>query len=177
MPGEFVVPDQLIDQTWGRLDTFYDSDDVQHLSFSDPYCPRLRASALAALDGLGEHFHPTGTTVVIPGPRFSTRAESRRFREQGAHLVNMTQYPEAALAAELNIGLVNLSFVTDLDAGDTIDEAVDPAIVLRRMVAAAPRLRAAVAAIVAAVPADYASRELVPRESVLAVLAARPAGS
>jgi 5'-methylthioadenosine phosphorylase len=171
-PGTFVVPDQLIDRTWGRADTFFDGDDVQHLPFSDPYSARLRTIATDALTRLGETAHPSGTTVVIQGPRFSTRAESRWYRSLGGHIVNMTQYPEAALAAELNLGLVNLSFVTDSDAGDTADDAVDSSSVLRRMTDAEPRIRSAIAAIAGAVPRDYAAPARMSDDAVRRVLSA-----
>jgi 5'-methylthioadenosine phosphorylase len=173
-PGSFVLPDQLIDRTWGRADTFFDGGDVQHVPFSDPYSPGLRGIAASALAAAGHEVVPAATTVVIQGPRFSTRAESRWYRDLGAHLVNMTQYPEAALAAELNLDVVNLSFVTDVDAGDTEAEAVDPAVVLERMADAGPRLRACIAAIVSAIPADFTPRVRIPEDAVRRVLAAEP---
>jgi 5'-methylthioadenosine phosphorylase len=177
------VPDQLIDRTNGRDDTFFDgdaasaaaADAVQHLPFADPYCRQLRRVAVDALTALDESFAPSGTTIVIQGPRFSTRAESRWFRSAGGDIVNMTQYPEAALAAELNIGLVNLSFVTDTDAGDpgdaAGDTAVDAAQVFDRMAAAQPRILAAIDAIVAAVPSDYVPRRLIDPAAVARILA------
>jgi len=173
-PGSFVLPDQLIDRTWGRTDTFFDGSEVQHVAFSDPYSPELRAIASRALAAVGQEFVGAATTVVIQGPRFSTRAESRWYRALGAHLVNMTQYPEAALAAELNLDIVNLSFVTDVDAGDTEADAVDPAVVLERMAEAGPGLRAYIAAIVSAIPADFAPRTRIPEDAVRRVLAAAP---
>lgn len=116
-PGTLVLTDQFIDRTYGRADTFYDRGSVQHLAAADPFCPTLHAVAAAALDAAGERVATSGTVVVIQGPRFSTRAESLWFRAAGAHTVNMTLYPEVPLAAELNIGTVNISFVTDSDAG------------------------------------------------------------
>ncbi|GMA94621.1 hypothetical protein GCM10025881_14450 [Pseudolysinimonas kribbensis] len=114
----------------------------------------------------------------MQGPRFSTRAESRWFRAAGAQIVNMTQYPEAVLAAELGVGLVALSFVTDIDAdidaerdGAATGDGADAELVLRRMAQAAPRIRAAIAAIVAAIPDDYAGRRLLPAAAIDAVLA------
>lgn len=172
--GALVVPDQLIDRTWGRNDSFFDHGPVQHLPFADPYCPQLRRIALSALDGIGESPACTGTTVVVQGPRFSTRAESRWFRAAGGDIVNMTQYPEVALAAELNLGYVNLSFVTDIDAGDAEGESVDAHIVFERLGAAAGRIRSALESIVAAIPADYLPRVLIPMDAVRAVLAAGP---
>lgn len=175
-PGAFLVPDQLIDRTHGRPDTFFDDADVQHLPAADPFDPALHGVAVSALRSLGEQVIPDGTTVVIQGPRFSTRAESRWFRAAGADIVNMTQYPEAVLAAELNIGLATISFITDTDAGtadgDTADSA-DAALVLERMVNAEPRIRAAIAATVAAVPAGYRARRLIPEAAVERVLGMR----
>ncbi|TCL82384.1 5'-methylthioadenosine phosphorylase [Curtobacterium sp. PhB142] len=127
-PGTFVVTDQLIDRTFGRADTFFE-DDVQHLSFADPFDPTLRRAAVDAIAALDVPFRPTGTCVVIQGPRFSTRAESVWLREAGGHTINMTMTPEVPLAAELGIATVNLSFVTDADAGlaPTEDEAASAA--------------------------------------------------
>ncbi|WP_328293941.1 S-methyl-5'-thioinosine phosphorylase [Kineococcus sp. NBC_00420] len=172
-PGRFAVPDQLIDRTHGRPDTFFDGRGlpVQHLPAADPYCPELRSLALDALARIGEQPLSPATSVVIQGPRFSTAAESAWFRSAGADLVNMTQYPEAVLAAELNVGLVNLAFITDRDAGSGPDTA-DASLVLARMAAAAPRILAAVRAVVAAVPEDYAPRELIDPAAVAKVLAA-----
>jgi 5'-methylthioadenosine phosphorylase len=179
-PGAFVLPDQIIDRTHGRRDTYYDADSVQHVVFADPYCPRLRRLAISSLSELGEPVVERGTTVVIQGPRFSTRAEAAWFRSAGGDIVNMTQYPEAALAAELGIGLVNLSFVTDRDAGEANGDDVAGAddvnaqLVFERMAAAQPRLLAMMGAIVAGIPEDYVPRDLVPASAVTAVLAGAP---
>lgn len=98
-PGTFVVTDQLIDRTWGRADTYFE-DEVQHLSFADPFDPVLRRAAIDAIAALDVPFRPTGTCVVIQGPRFSSRAESVWMREAGGHTINMTMSPEVPLAAE-----------------------------------------------------------------------------
>ena len=116
-PGDFVVCDQLVDRTSGRADTYYDGPAVHHVSFADPYCPDLRAALVAAGRDEGVPVHDGGTVVVIQGPRFSTRAESRWFRDAGWHVVNMTQYPEAYLARELGICYATTALVTDYDAG------------------------------------------------------------
>lgn len=116
-PGDFVVADQLVDRTSGRADTFYDGPNVSHTSFADPYCPELRRVAVAASRDQGQPVHDGGTVVVIQGPRFSTRAESRWFRTAGWDAVNMTQYPEAFLARELGICYAALALITDYDTG------------------------------------------------------------
>ncbi|MDQ1426340.1 MAG: 5-methylthioadenosine phosphorylase [Acidimicrobiaceae bacterium] len=116
-PGEMVVVDQLVDRTWGRADTYYDSGRVHHVAFADPYDTRLRQLLVTAGRALGLTVHDGGTAVVIQGPRFSTRAESAWFRQMGWSVVNMTGYPEAVLAAEAGIPYASVALVTDYDAG------------------------------------------------------------
>jgi 5'-methylthioadenosine phosphorylase len=124
-PGELVVPDQLVDRTYGRLDTYFDGLALYHVPFADPYCPRLRRAVLEAAASTELVCHNGGTVVVIQGPRFSTRAESAWFRSQGWDVVNMTQYPEAVLARELGICYAGIAQVTDNDVG-TPDGEVGP---------------------------------------------------
>lgn len=117
-PGAIVVPDQLVDRTRGRQDTYFDSGGI-HVGFADPYCPTLRAAATdlpGVVDG--------GTMVVVQGPRFSTRAESQWFAREGFTLINMTGYPEAVLARELEMCYAAIGLVTDLDAGVDIGAGV-----------------------------------------------------
>ncbi len=116
-PGHMVVADQVVDRTTGRKDTFYDGPITTHISFADPYCPQLRPIAIGALRSLGITTHETGTVVVIQGPRFSTRAESKWFQDAGWEVINMTQYPECYLARELEMCYLNISLVTDYDVG------------------------------------------------------------
>lgn len=117
-PGDLVMCDQFIDRTSGRHDTYFDSGPkVAHASTAHPYCPDLRKLALKAATERGLRVHNKGTVVVIQGPRFSTFAESRWFSSMGWDVVNMTQYPEVALARELEMCYVNISLITDYDAG------------------------------------------------------------
>jgi len=176
-PGTFVVTDQLIDRTWGRADTFFE-DAVQHLSFADPFDPVLRRVAVDALAQLDVPFRPTGTCVVIQGPRFSTGAESVWMREAGGHTINMTMTPEVPLAAELGIGTVNLSFVTDADAGlapaedeESGEAPVTHGMVMERLARANEVIVRAIGSIVGAIPDDYSPRELVPAEASASALA------
>jgi 5'-methylthioadenosine phosphorylase len=125
-PGDFVVLDQLVDRTTGRADTFYDAGQAHHVSFAEPYCPALGRLVVAAGERAGVTMHPGGTVVVINGPRFSTRAESRWYRAQGWDVVNMTQYPEAYLARELGIHYSGVALVTDYDTGVEDDPGVEP---------------------------------------------------
>lgn len=116
-PGDFVVCDQFIDRTSGRKDTFFDGPEVKHISSAYPYDEKLRKLAISTARELDITIHETGTVVVIQGPRFSTKAESRWFFKIGCDIVNMTQYPECYLALEMEIPYVNISIVTDYDAG------------------------------------------------------------
>ena len=150
-PGQLVVPDQLIDRTTGRADTIHDrfEDGPQHAAFADPYHPEVRAAALSAGAASHESLHDGGTVVVINGPRFATRAESRWYRSMGADLINMTQYPEAVVARELGLAYGAVGLVTDFDAG--LDERpdvapVDQATVFAEFARHLPRLREVVLA-------------------------------
>jgi 5'-methylthioadenosine phosphorylase len=118
-PGHMVVLDDVIDRTNGRADTYFDGDDgvVNHVTFARPYDESLRGLAASACAAEGVTTHSAGTVVVINGPRFSSRAESRWFGSIGAAVVNMTQYPEAVLAVELALPYCGIALVTDYDAG------------------------------------------------------------
>jgi 5'-methylthioadenosine phosphorylase len=116
-PGSFVIADQVVDRTSGRADTFYDGPETTHVSFAEPYDAEMRAVAIAAARELGIEVHERGTVVVIQGPRFSTKAESRWFTSMGWEVINMTQYPEVILARELEMAALNISLITDYDAG------------------------------------------------------------
>jgi 5'-methylthioadenosine phosphorylase len=125
-PGDFVICDQFVNFTSGRRDTFYDGPTTTHISSADPYCPELRKIAVRAAKKLELPFHDGGTVVVIQGPRFSTRSESRFFRKQGWDVINMTQYPEVVLARELEMCYANISVVTDYDSGLEGDKDAKP---------------------------------------------------
>lgn len=118
-PGDLVVPDQLVDRTHRRIGSYVESGAV-HLPFADPYCPGLSA----ALTGAAPDIRSGGTMVVVEGPRFSTRAESRHYAAQGWDLVNMTGAPEAQLAREMRQCYASLALVTDMDAGAGSGEGV-----------------------------------------------------
>lgn len=125
-PGDFVVCDQFVDRTTGRKDTFYDGPVTTHVSAAEPYCPILREHALTVMKAQGLPVYERGTVVVIQGPRFSTIAESQWFSRQGWEVINMTQYPEGWLARELQIPYVNISLITDYDAGLIGTEGIVP---------------------------------------------------
>ena len=124
-PGHFVVCDQFVDRTWGRSDSYFmEGPRVAHLSAADPYCPQLRPLAVEIGREHGVDVHDGGTVVVIQGPRFATRAESRWYGAQDWQVINMTQYPEVVLARELEMCYVNVALVTDYDAGLAGDPTV-----------------------------------------------------
>ena len=164
--GTICLADQLVDRTHGRADTFFDGDLVRHLPFADPFGSALRMLALSACPEISDG----ATVVVIQGPRFSTRAESRINRAAGIDLVNMTLYPETALAAELGIDAIALCLVTDLDSGESAAEAVTADAVFAVLAEARPRIVSAIERIVAAVPEHYAPRRLIDRDAVDAIL-------
>jgi 5'-methylthioadenosine phosphorylase len=115
--GSFVVCDQLVNFTSSRQSTFYNGPETTHISFADPYCPTMREVAVEKAREQTIDVRDEGTVVVIEGPRFSTRAESTFFRAQGWEVINMTQYPEAVLARELELCYLNISLITDYDVG------------------------------------------------------------
>lgn len=153
-PGDFVVCDQFVDRTWGRADTFFDGKDrpVTHVSAADPYCPELRAVAVEKARELGITVHDGGTVVVINGPRFSTRSESQWFASQGWSAINMTQYPEAYLARELEMCYCNISLITDYDAGVHGHAAVSNDEVVRVFAENLDKVKALIGAMVPAIP-------------------------
>ncbi|MCL2782095.1 MAG: S-methyl-5'-thioadenosine phosphorylase [Actinomycetia bacterium] len=152
--GTLVVADQIIDRTHGRAATFVaDGAGVTHVPFADPYCPVGRAAAVAGAAALGLPVVDEATMVVINGPRFSTRAESRAWQRDGGTIVGMTGMPEAVLARELELCYTALSLVTDLDAGVEAGEGVTHGEVLEQFAANLPRLRELLVATVERLPA------------------------
>jgi 5'-methylthioadenosine phosphorylase len=124
-PGSIVVPDQVVDRTWGRQHTVYDVEGpVVHVGFADPYCPRGRAVAIESASVAGHHVADSGTLVVINGPRFSSKAESAWHQQAGWTIVGMTGLPEASIARELAMCFTTVALVTDHDAGVDGGEAV-----------------------------------------------------
>lgn len=148
-PGTLLVPDQLVDRTKSRAQTYFDGlplpggtiPNVVHVSLADPYCPAGRKAALEAARGRDWEPVDGGTLVVIEGPRFSTRAESLWHQAQGWSVVGMTGHPEAILARELELCYSSLTLVTDLDAGAETGEGVSHEEVLQVFASNVDRLR------------------------------------
>lgn len=155
-PGDMVVADQIVDRTTGRKDTFYEGPITTHVSFADPYCAQLRPIAISALRAGGIETHERGTIVVIQGPRFSTRAESKWFQDAGWEVINMTNYPECYLARELEICYVNISLITDYDVGlEGLDvEPVSHEHVMKIFASNNERVKQAIFRIIDAIPAE-----------------------
>jgi 5'-methylthioadenosine phosphorylase len=163
-PGDLVVVDQLVDRTSGRADTFFDGPLPAHVTFADPYCPELGEVMVGAARAQGVTVHDGGTVVVIQGPRFSTRAESQWFSSAGWSVVNMTQYPEAALARELGMCYSGLALVTDYDAGTGPSgrerdgeraEAVTMETVFRVLAENIEKVKGVLLRAIPAIPADF----------------------
>lgn len=157
-PGDFVVCDQFVDRTSGRKDTFFDGPIVTHVSPADTYDPVLRQIAIDACRKNDIEVHETGTVVVIQGPRFSTKAESKWFSDAGWEVINMTQYPEAYLCRELGMAVVNIALITDYDSGVHAGvEAVTAHSVLEVFEKNAKRIQQVVLDMIAAMPADLST--------------------
>jgi 5'-methylthioadenosine phosphorylase len=154
-PGDFVVCDQFVDRTRTRPHTFYDGPIVTHLSSADTYDPTLRALAIRTIRDHGIEVHEKGSMVVIEGPRFSTKAESKWFSDAGWEVIGMTGYPEAWLCRELGMAVVNIALITDYDAGiHEGTEAVDAQSVIEVFAKNADRIKKVVLDLIGRFPAD-----------------------
>jgi 5'-methylthioadenosine phosphorylase len=125
-PGDFVICDQFIDRTKHRDETYYPGPKTVHISCAEPYCPQLRKVAIKSCQKLTIPVHEKGEVVIIEGPRFSTKAESRWYQKSNFEVINMTQYPEVVLARELEMCYVNISLITDWDAGLVGNKNIKP---------------------------------------------------
>jgi 5'-methylthioadenosine phosphorylase len=161
-PGTLLVPDQLVDRTRGRVQTYFDGEarpdgqvpNVVHVTFADPYCPVGRSTAIETARAGGWDAVDGGTLVVVEGPRFSTRAESVWHAAQGWSVVGMTGHPEAVLARELGICYTSLALVTDLDAGVDAGDGVSHGEVLEVFAANVDRMRGVLFDMLGALPAN-----------------------
>ena len=129
-PGDMVIPDQLVDQTRGRIATFFSDGLVAHIGVADPFCPELSRMLGGAVNQAGVTVHQGGSFVTIEGPRFSTRAESNIFRSWGMTIIGMTTSPEAFLAREAEMCYAVMGHVTDYDVWHETEEAVTVEMVL-----------------------------------------------
>ncbi|MFE5913132.1 S-methyl-5'-thioadenosine phosphorylase [Streptomyces wedmorensis] len=139
-PGSVVLPDQLVDRTTARVQTYFDQG-ATHVSFADPYCAAGRTAVLKAAGEAAVEVQDGGVMVVVEGPRFSTRAESQWYASAGWSVINMTGHPEAVLARELALCYTSLALVTDYDAGVERGEGVSQDEVFRVFAANVERLK------------------------------------
>lgn len=142
-PGDVVVPDQFIDLTKRRVSTFFDEGIVAHVAFGEPICAGLARTLLSSGERVGARLHRGGTYLCMEGPQFSTKAESRLYRQWGVDVIGMTNMPEAKLAREAELCYATLALVTDYDCWHETEEAVTVEAVLgtlRRNVALAKQL-------------------------------------
>jgi 5'-methylthioadenosine phosphorylase len=123
-PGDVVLPDQFIDLTRRRASTFFDNGIVAHVAFGEPVCTELGQALLSSAERVGATVHPSGTYLCMEGPQFSTKAESRLYRQWGVHVIGMTNMPEAKLAREAELGYATVALVTDYDCWHETEEAV-----------------------------------------------------
>lgn len=123
-PGDVVVPDQFIDLTKRRVSTFFDNGVVAHVAFGEPVCAELGQVLLSAGEKVGANLHRSGTYLCMEGPQFSTKAESRLYRQWGVDVIGMTNMPEAKLAREAELCYATLALVTDYDCWHEMEEAV-----------------------------------------------------
>lgn len=155
-PGHFVAVDQFIDRTEGRERSFFGAGMVAHVSLADPVCARLSALAADAAQAAGTKVHRGGCYIAIEGPQFSTRAESRLYRQWGADVIGMTAMPEARLAREAELPYAVLGMVTDYDAWRDEAAGVEAADVFATMKANAATARAAMVALAGLLPEERA---------------------
>ena len=134
-PRDIVVPDQIFDRTSGRRLTFFGGGLVVHISFAEPFCPELSAAVYDAVVATGGRVHRGGSFVVIEGPRFSAKAESKIFRQWGMDIIGMTTVPEAQLAREAEMCYAVMAHVTDYDVWHESEEPVTVEAVVRNLLA------------------------------------------
>ena len=155
-PGRFVAADQFIDRTHGRDSSFFGTGMVAHVSVADPVCPRLSGLAADAVAAAGGRVARGGTYLAMEGPQFSTRAESKMYRQWGADVIGMTALPEAKLAREAELPYALLGMVTDYDCWREEEEPVEVTEVLARMEENAELARRTIVELARALPPERA---------------------
>ena len=132
-PLDLVIPDQIIDRTRNRVNTFFNGGIVAHVAFAEPFCPILSNLLFEAAQGTGVQIHNGGTYLAMEGPQFSTKAESQLYHSWGASIIGMTMLPEAKLAREAEICYASLAFVTDYDCWHDVHESVSVDMILANL--------------------------------------------
>jgi 5'-methylthioadenosine phosphorylase len=153
-PLDVVVPDQLFDRTKGRASTFFGNGLVVHVAFADPYCPVLSNVLVEAARAAGARVHAGGTYICIEGPQFSTKAESRIYRQWGVDVIGMTNLPEAKLAREAEMCYATLAMVTDYDVWHPSHETVTADLIIANLLKNVDTAKRAVAEAVPRIPRE-----------------------
>jgi len=156
-PGCFVIVDQFIDRTKGRVSSFFGTGMVAHVSMADPVCPRLTSLVADAARSAGADVHKGATYLAMEGPQFSTRAESHLYRQWGAQVIGMTAMPEAKLAREAELPYALMAMVTDYDCWREGEAHVDVAEVIAQLGRNGEKARAALIALAGSLPAERSS--------------------
>ncbi len=156
-PLDIVIPDQLVDRTRQRANTFFGNGLVAHISFADPFCPELNGVLYNAAQKAGAHVHNGGALVVMEGPAFSTKAESGIYRQWNADIIGMTALPEAKLAREAEICYSAIAMVTDYDVWHESHEAVTVEMVVQNLLRNAEMGKKILRTAVPEIPAERAS--------------------
>jgi 5'-methylthioadenosine phosphorylase len=155
-PGDLVVPDQIMDMTKYRKNTFFEDGFVAHISSANPYCSDLSRHLVEALEQTGAKVHNQGAILIIEGPRFSTRAESNTFRSWGMSLIGMTAAPEAFLAREAEMCYGAIAHITDYDVWHAREEEVSVEMVLKVLSQNTDHVKSAIASLAEDLPGqDY----------------------
>jgi 5'-methylthioadenosine phosphorylase len=153
-PRDIVVPDQLFDHTRQRPPSFFGRGLVVHISFADPFCPRLSQLLFEAARQAGATVHKGGTFITIEGPRFSTKAESQVYRSWGMDIIGMTAVPEAQLAREAEMCYAVMAHVTDRDVGHETEDPVTVTAVVTNLMANVQLAKQAIANLAGVLPAE-----------------------
>ncbi|MGB2799797.1 MAG: S-methyl-5'-thioadenosine phosphorylase [Dehalococcoidia bacterium] len=151
-PMDLVIPDQLIDRTRSRVNTFFGGGLVAHVTFADPFCPVLSDILHQAAIAAGARVHKGGTYVVMEGPLFSTKAESNLYRSWGASVIGMTALPEAKLAREAEICYATVACATDYDCWHEAEESVTIEMVIANLQQNVSRAKSIIRTAVARIP-------------------------
>ena len=151
-PLDLVVPDQIIDRTKSRVNSFFDGGLVAHVSFAEPFCPTLSNILYHAALDVGANVHQEGTYIAMEGPLFSTKAESNLYRSWGASIIGMTALPEAKLAREAEICYATLACITDYDTWHETEESVTIEMALANLMLNADKAKKIIGLVAARIP-------------------------
>lgn len=151
-PLDLVIPDQLIDRTRSRINTFFGNGLVVHISFAEPFCPILSTLLYETIKELGIRVHKGGTYIAMEGPAFSTRAESLLYRSWGASVIGMTALPEAKLAKEAEMCYATIACVTDYDCWHETEGPVNVEMIVTNLLKNAENAKKIITTLIGRIP-------------------------